>query len=137
MNTYTCINCGIIRKLSKNSENKYCSNDCQIEYRWLNITIPKIESENSSCNVKTLKKYLIFKRGNFCEICKLNNIWQDKPLSLQLDHIDGNSDNNNIDNIRLLCPNCHSQTETFSGKSKIKKQTKRNSYLREYKGYSS
>ena len=59
-----------------------------------------------------------------------------KKLSLQLDHIDGDSDNNKLHNLRLLCPNCHSQTSTFGNAGKgnrYKKITKRNSYLREYK----
>ena len=52
---------------------------------------------------------------------------------MQLDHIDGNSDNNFLDNLRLLCPNCHTQTETFS--TRQKKNTVRNRYLRKSKGY--
>lgn len=40
------------------------------------------------------------------------------PLILQLDHIDGNHENHHISNLRFLCPNCHSQTKTFSGKNK-------------------
>ncbi len=40
-----------------------------------------------------------------------------KPIPLQIDHIDGNSDNNTEDNFRLLCPNCHAQTPTYSGKN--------------------
>ena len=52
-------------------------------------------------------------------------------LTLQLDHIDGNSDNNNLENLRLLCPNCHTQTDTWV--SRNTKNTKRNGYLGRYK----
>jgi 5-methylcytosine-specific restriction endonuclease McrA len=52
-----------------------------------------------------------------CYICSRKN-WRGKPLSLQLDHINGNTHDNTLDNLRLLCPNCHSQTDTWGGKNK-------------------
>lgn len=65
-----------------------------------------------------LKKRLI-EEGvleNKCSHCNLLPEWNKKPLSLQLDHIDGDNSNNERENLRLLCPNCHSQTPTFAGK---------------------
>ncbi len=56
-----------------------------------------------------------------CSICGIHE-WEGMPLSLQLDHIDGNTHNGDRDNLRLLCPNCHSQTETFSGRNKSYKK---------------
>lgn len=52
-----------------------------------------------------------------CNICQLSE-WLDLPITLELDHIDGDNNNNNLDNLRLLCPNCHSQTETFRSKKR-------------------
>ncbi len=52
-----------------------------------------------------------------CENCGLTE-WLGKPLSLQLDHIDGNHQNNTLSNLKILCPNCHSQTNTFAGKNR-------------------
>jgi hypothetical protein len=46
--------------------------------------------------------------------------WKGKPISLQLDHINGENFDHRIENLRLLCPNCHSQTDTFGGKNKRK-----------------
>jgi transposase/Zn finger protein HypA/HybF involved in hydrogenase expression len=67
-----------------------------------------------------LKKVLIEKNivENKCCLCGVNNMWNAKPLSLQIDHINGDNRDNRIENIRILCPNCHSQTETYSGKAK-------------------
>ncbi|KKL26489.1 hypothetical protein LCGC14_2394770 [marine sediment metagenome] len=49
-----------------------------------------------------------------CSECGLPPIWNDKLLTLQLDHIDGNTSNGWLQNLRLLCPNCHTQTETYA-----------------------
>lgn len=54
------------------------------------------------------------------ENCNVNSIWNGKLLKLHLDHIDGNSENHKLNNLRILCPNCHSQTDTYAGKNVIK-----------------
>jgi len=59
-----------------------------------------------------LKKHLIKKRGNICEICG-NSMWLGKQLHLEIHHIDGDKTNNDINNLQLLCPNCHSQTHNW------------------------
>lgn len=55
-----------------------------------------------------------------CQVQECGNIgWHcGKPLTLELDHIDGDRSNNELSNLRFMCPSCHSQTETFSGKNK-------------------
>ena len=65
-----------------------------------------------------LKKYLIPIRGNQCECCK-NTTWLNQPITLQVHHIDGDKTNNELDNLQLLCPNCHSYTDNFGSKNKI------------------
>lgn len=49
--------------------------------------------------------------------CPVADTWNDRPIVLQLDHIDGDRWNDAIENLRLLCPNCHSQTPTYSGRN--------------------
>ena len=55
-------------------------------------------------------------QNHSCLTCGISE-WQGKKITLELDHIDGNSSNNVRDNLRLLCPNCHSQTDTWRGRN--------------------
>ncbi|NBO98695.1 MAG: HNH endonuclease [Proteobacteria bacterium] len=54
---------------------------------------------------------------NKCSVCNINS-WNGKPIRLHLDHINGISSDHTLKNLRLICPNCHSQTETYCGKNK-------------------
>jgi Zn finger protein HypA/HybF involved in hydrogenase expression len=69
-------------------------------------------------NLASLKRRLL--KNNLieykCKICEIVE-WQNMKLSLQLDHINGINNDNRLENLRLLCPNCHSQTSTFAGKN--------------------
>ena len=64
------------------------------------------------------KKYFLEEQHHCCAICGCSDLWQDKLLVFILDHIDGNADNNNRENLRLICPNCDSQLDTFKSKNK-------------------
>ena len=77
-----------------------------------------LEGKHPTYQTLKLKKRLI-EENVFeykCFVCSISN-WNNKKISLQLDHIDGNNHNHKINNLRLLCPNCHSQTETWCGKN--------------------
>ena len=65
-------------------------------------------------------KLRLFKEGlknNKCEICGISE-WNGMELKCELDHIDGDRKNHQIDNLRIICPNCHSQTETYRSKKR-------------------
>lgn len=78
-------------------------------------SLSEIFIENSTYNNNTNIKKILYKELNWeykCKWCGINE-YNNKPISLELDHINGNNKDNRIENLRLLCPNCHSQTSTF------------------------
>jgi Zn finger protein HypA/HybF involved in hydrogenase expression len=81
-------------------------------------------TENSYKTRGHLKNYLL--KFNLlewkCRDCGNNGNWNGKKIVLQLEHINGISDDNRLENLCFLCPNCHSQTETFAGKSQRKER---------------
>lgn len=103
-----CLSCGL--ECGK-PEAKYCSKVCQQDYKLKQLV------ESGEASSRTLKRYLIKTYGNVCFNCKIDK-WNNKEIVMELEHIDGNSENNNLDNLSLLCPNCHSQTPTFKGANK-------------------
>lgn len=66
---------------------------------------------------ESIKSRLIKEFGHFCSNCN-NSHWINKPITLELDHIDGNNRNNSKENLRLLCPNCHSMTPTWRNRKR-------------------
>lgn len=126
----------ILKQLKVNSNGsgayKTFRNHClrlEIEYPEYNngncVIGPKIDLkdilvENSTYqNITRLKKRLV-SAGILeykCNKCNNTGEWLGKPITLQLDHINGVNNDNRIQNLRFLCPNCHSQTDTHSGKN--------------------
>lgn len=138
-----CLNCS---KEVTAYKGKYCSIECQAEYRsntkWKHIKILIETDSNSNLNVgietrgTLYRKYLIEKHGPRCFNCnwsKVNSHTGKVPI--ELDHKDGNCSNNKLDNLRLLCPNCHSLTSTYKGSNKGKNKTSEryNNWKRRFK----
>jgi hypothetical protein len=77
--------------------------------------------KNKTSNDRYLKRDLLIDGyiKNECEICHITD-WCNKPIVIELHHIDGNRMNNDLSNLQMLCSNCHSQTDNYSGKSSYK-----------------
>lgn len=67
-------------------------------------------------------------KENVCEICGISE-WNGKPISCQLHHKDGDNTNNSLDNLQMLCPNCHSQTDNFAGRKNRKHSARRRKHI--------
>lgn len=115
-----CIVCG--KKLTYGHKTPYCyehmlekRNQEKIEH-WL-------KTGDTGCGVATtlrngIRKYILNNQNNKCAICGMENQWNGKELNFILDHIDGDASNNHKENLRLICPNCDSQLDTYKSKNK-------------------
>ena len=116
-----CLNCG--KELTRRQA-KYCSNSCQKNYeyeqyieKWKNNEESGLSGEYNISN--HIRKYLFIKYENKCSECGWNKINPfTKTIPLEIHHKDGNYLNNSEDNLQLLCPNCHSLTETYKSHNK-------------------
>lgn len=89
----------------------------------LKIPLDKILVENSTYGSTLKLKNRLIKNNllqNKCYVCGLSDEWMGKPISLELEHINGDKFDNRIENLTILCPNCHSQTPSFRGRNKNK-----------------
>lgn len=116
-----CLSCG--KKLTGRGL-KYCNNKCQADFKyktyiqnWKNGLEDGMKGEYQISS--HIRRYLLEKNNNQCERCHWGEInpYTGK-IPLEVDHIDGDYRNNREDNLRLLCPNCHSLTSTYKGANK-------------------
>lgn len=87
--------------------------------RYARYNIEDILVENSTyVSISRLKERLVNETDMIykCAICGIDS-WMDQPLCLHLDHINGINNDHRLENLRFLCPNCHSQTSTYAGKN--------------------
>ena len=100
-----CIQCG--DRLHEGS--KFCKSTCESDYNFEN-NLTKRDSGS-------VRRYLLRHKNHVCEMCG-NTEWLNQPIPLQVDHIDGHSENNDLQNLRLVCHNCHALTPTFGAKNR-------------------
>lgn len=106
--------CEVCGSELKPTSRKYCSPEC-LSKRNLSEHIDKFNN-GVLRNRPTIRKVLTHIRGYECDVCRLSE-WMGKPITLQVDHINGNASDDSPENLRLICPNCHSQTNTFGGRN--------------------
>lgn len=114
--TQFCKQCKVQIFDKNGAERKFCTSECKHIYDW-NLRKVKIEQTGEESSVRCAKRYLIETRGVQCEICRTKE-WCEKSVPLVMDHIDGHSENNNLDNLRLVCGNCDMQLPTYKSKNK-------------------
>ncbi len=125
-----------------NCENKvsggefYCSYKCMTLYK-NNILINKIKNNDTSLlSAKMIKKGLLLIHGDKCMKCGWNEINEKSgKVPIEMNHKDGNSENNDLKNVELLCPNCHSLTPNYKALNYGNGREKRKQRARDRKSY--
>lgn len=116
--TYFCKQCGKENKWKLSTTNTYCNNVCQMEYQ-RQENIDNWQTNGYTWTYKTplwVRWFLQQRDGCGCKICGITD-WNAQPITLECDHIDGDASNCVPENLRLICPNCHSQTPTYKAKN--------------------
>src|SRR5665213_916299 len=132
MDKRTCCFCRMT--LEKRHKQKFCSNKCQANFRYENFKAEwlsgrrKVVTKNISGHIK---RFLLEKYKERCSLCgwhKKHSVTKRVPL--EVDHVDGNADNNRLENVRLVCPNCHALTPSFRNLNKGKGRAWRKEYVK-------
>ena len=122
-----CIICG--KLLARHHKHNLCAKHLKEKQdkdkieKWLN-------TGDTNCGVSTtlrncIRDYILKQQNFCCAICNISNQWNGKELKFILDHINGDASNNYPYNLRLICPNCDSQLDTYKSKNKFSARTHR------------
>ena len=129
---FKCLHCDkentTLVKRSSKARQRYCSLQCFADHK------SDAAIKSGTASTKSIKKFLVKTTNNKCSSCGINE-WNGKAIVMDLEHIDGNSENNDMSNLCLLCPNCHSQTPTYKGRNKGNGRHSRRQRYAEGKSY--
>lgn len=132
---YKCLFCGndIIAKGERKA--KYCSRQCMMNFWWQETKNELITNgyDTSSKHLIAKKYFLELHKGK-CQMCG-NHEWLGEPIALVLDHINGNSDDGTLTNLRVICNNCDATTPTYKAKNKGNGRAKRRMRYQQGKSY--
>ena len=128
-----CQGCG--KQLHSGNKTGYCQK-CLVETRRKEKIDKWLSSGDTGMGVDTtirgvIRDYILERQSNKCAICGIKNEWNGKTLNFILDHINGDAANSSPNNVRLICPNCDSQLDTYKSKNKNSARSGRKEYLRE------
>lgn len=90
-----------------------------IKYTDAEIFVKNSPLHRGSGSSRILLRRLLNYRPYMCEICGNTGKWLEKEIRLHVDHVDGDNRNHELENLKLLCPNCHSQTSTYCRNKKL------------------
>ncbi len=126
----TCKICG--KKINPKNQSGLCSSCFKKKKDEEKIQKWK-ETGDTGCKVATtlrncIRNYILDKQNHKCEICGIGDFWNGKNLHFILDHIDGDASNDFEYNLRLICPNCDSQLDTYKSKNKNSARSHRKNY---------
>ena len=113
-----CVGCG--RELIKRHNKRFCSVACQQALERRNNIDRWLRTGQATIGGRThyVRKHLGEQQSGRCAICALDGSWNGAPLTLVVDHIDGDASNNRRENLRLVCPNCDSQLPTYKSRNR-------------------
>jgi hypothetical protein len=120
---WQCLECGTTHETLPWKTGMFCDNACQRKFQrkeriaqWLN---EGIDWKNNRRVPDWARQHITERDGHKCSVCGINT-WNSKSIVFEIEHKDGNSENNLENNLCLICPNCHSQTDTYKNKNKGK-----------------
>ena len=95
------------------------------------LPLNQVLVENSSYARHHVKRRIIKEKllEYKCQCCGLGDEWNGKPIVLQLDHINGVNNDHRIENLRFVCPNCHTQQDTYSAKNRFNSSRQPKKYV--------
>jgi hypothetical protein len=109
-----CLQCGVELE---HTQKFYCTLKCHADHKFETSLSKWLDTGVTPGGNRSIRSYLTHLVGNKCSCCGISE-HNGKPITFEVDHIDGNSEDNRKENVCLICPNCHSQTDTYKGKNR-------------------